>query len=117
MKNKLILTLVIMITVLGITFGQSKSRNLKVVIKTNIYCSHCKECESCGGRLTAGFAKIKGVKKYDLDDKKMNISVTFEPALVNIMTIKKAISMMGFDADEIKADPIAYDNLDGCCKK
>ena len=47
----------------------------------------------------------------------MNISVTFEPALVNIMTIKKAISMMGFDADEIKADPIAYDNLDGCCKK
>ncbi len=82
MKNKLILTLVIMITVLGISFGQSKSRNLKVVIKTNIYCSHCKECESCGGRLTAGFAKIKGVKKYDLDDKKMNISVTFEPALV-----------------------------------
>ncbi len=30
--------------------------------------------------------------------------------------IKTAISNMGFDADEIKANPTAYKKLDGCCK-
>ena len=34
----------------------------------------------------------------------------------DLQTIKTAISKLGYDADELKADPEAYENLDGCCK-
>ena len=36
--------------------------------------------------------------------------------LAEIQEIKEGISKLGYDADEIKADPEAYENLDGCCK-
>jgi len=33
-----------------------------------------------------------------------------------LATIRAAISKLGFDADNVKADPTAYEKLDGCCK-
>jgi mercuric ion binding protein len=47
----------------------------------------------------------------------MTITVIYNPNRVDLQTIKTAISKLGYDADEIKADPIAYEKLDGCCKK
>ena len=43
--------------------------------------------------------------------------VTYDSSILDLMTIKKEIASMGFDADEIPADPKAYKKLDGCCKK
>ncbi len=116
MKNKLILTLVIMITVLGITFGQSKSRNLKVVIKTNIYCSHCKECETCGLKFKTEMLKITGVKMYELDDKAMTFTIYYNPKKTTLQAIKEGIAKLGYDADEVKATAEGIASLDGCCK-
>lgn len=35
----------------------------------------------------------------------------------DLQTIKTNIAQFGFDADDLKADPIAYEKLDRCCKK
>lgn len=54
---------------------------------------------------------------YELDEKKMTITVYYNTQKTNLLTIKTAISKLGYDADDIKADIKAYEKLDGCCKK
>lgn len=87
------------------------------VIKTAIYCDHCKVCESCGGRLQKNLLKEKGVQMITLDEKAMTIKVVYNSKKTNLNKIKTAISKQGYDADDVKADAVAYENLDGCCKK
>lgn len=99
------------------SFAQEPKKNQKAVIKTAIYCDHCKECETCGKNFQANMLKIKGLKMYELDEKKMTITVYFNPQKTNLQNIKTNISKLGYDADEIKADASAYEKLDGCCKK
>ncbi len=83
------------------------------VIKTAIYCDHCKQCGSCGDKFNKGLLKTKGVQMVQLDDKAMTVTVTYNSKKTNLQTIKEAISKLGFDADDVKADPIAYEGLDG----
>jgi periplasmic mercuric ion binding protein len=94
----------------------AQKTNQKAVIQTKFNCNHCKVCETCGLKFKTEMLKIKGLKMYELDDKKMNFTVYFNTKKTDLQTIKIAISKMGFDADEIKADQTAYQKLDGCCK-
>lgn len=87
------------------------------IIKTAIYCDHCKVCESCGGRLQKELLKEKGVQMITLDEKAMTIKVVYNSKKTDLNKIKTAISKQGYDADDIKADAVAYESLDGCCKK
>jgi hypothetical protein len=47
----------------------------------------------------------------------MTITVTYNPKKTSSEEIRKSISLYGFDADSVKADPVAYNKLDECCKK
>ncbi|WP_284652961.1 heavy-metal-associated domain-containing protein [Flavobacterium terrisoli] len=97
--------------------AQEAKKNQKAVIKTTLYCNHCKVCETCGKNFQTNLLKIKGVKMYEHDDKEMTITVYYNAQKTDLQTIKVAISKMGYDADEVKADVAAYEQLDGCCKK
>ncbi|MDZ4844574.1 MAG: heavy metal-associated domain-containing protein [Chitinophagales bacterium] len=88
-----------------------------VVIKTNLFCDHCLRCESCGPRIEIGLISQKGVKQVQIDDKNMTVTVRFNPEKIQPDAIRQALASQGFDADEIKAIPQAYNNLDACCKK
>lgn len=96
--------------------AQSK-KNEKAIIKTTLYCDHCKACETCGQNFDSNMLKVAGVKMYELDEKNNTITVYYNARKTDLLAIKNAISKMGFDADDVKADPDAYDKLDGCCKK
>lgn len=100
----------------GIAAAQT-SKNEKAVIKTTIHCDHCKACETCGKAFQSEMLKIKGVKMYELDEKNNTITVYYNGQKTNLDTIRTAITKLGYDADELKADVAAYDKLDGCCKK
>ncbi len=114
MKN----TILLLLFLFSLTASaQQGKKNEKAVIKTALYCDHCRLCETCGKNFDANMLKIKGVKMFELDDKNMTITVYYNGQKTNLKTIKTAISKMGYDADEIKADLAAYDKLDGCCKK
>ncbi|WP_445711051.1 heavy-metal-associated domain-containing protein [Flavobacterium sp.] len=88
----------------------------KAVIKTFLHCDHCKKCETCGEKFKVEMLNIKGVKMYELDDKAMTFTVYYNSKKTDLQSIREAISKMGYDADDVKADPEAYENLDGCCK-
>ena len=98
------------------SFAQEKKTNGKAVIKTVLNCDHCKECETCGLKFKTEMLKIKGLKMYELDDKAMTFTVYYNPKKTDLQTIKVAISKLGYDADEVKADPAGYEKLDDCCK-
>jgi copper chaperone CopZ len=115
MKN---LILLIFFTFSSIAMSaQETKKNQKAIIKTNIVCDHCKECETCGGNFQSNMLKIKGVKMYELDEKNMTITVFYNTQKTNLETIEGAISKMGYDANEIKADATGLGKLDDCCKK
>ena len=115
MKNLLFIILFNLCTVA--VFAQETKKNQKAVIKTNIVCDHCKECETCGGNFKANMLKIKGVKMYELDEKNETITVFYNAQKTNLKTIKDDIAKMGFDADEVKADVAGLNQLDSCCIK
>lgn len=102
-----------------ISFGKrvEQGKSETVIIKTNIYCNHCKECESCGGKIQRDLSFDKGILHVDLDEKLMTIKVEYNPKKTSSEEIRKKISMYGYDADDVKADSIAVTKLDECCLK
>lgn len=112
MKNSLVMLCFVLI---GFVAFSQKSATL--VIKTVIFCDHCKECESCAGLMETELSYVKGVKSIEFNDKDTTIIVKYSPKKTNPEAIRKAISQIGFAADNIPADPAAYEKLDTCCKR
>lgn len=116
MNIKRILNLLIILCFTFSAQAQSK-KNDKAQIKLSIECDHCKVCETCGLNFRDNMLKVKGVTMYELNEETKTMTVYYNTKKTDLLKIKTAISKLGFDADEIKADPEAYEKLDGCCKK
>jgi len=86
----------------------------KVVVaefKTSAVCGMCKKT------LEEGIIYEKGVKKSNLDVDSKIFKVWYREDKTNEEKLRTAISLLGYDADTVAADPKAYDNLHPCCKK
>ncbi len=100
-----------------ISFGANAQKTTqKAIIQTAIACDHCKVCETCGGNLEKKLLKNPGIQMITLDEKAMTITVIYNRKKTSIDDIRTAISKLGYDADDVKADPDGYEKLDGCCK-
>jgi cation transport ATPase len=94
------------------TFDSLISPELSLAkIKTSAVCDMCKQ------NLERAMAYEKGVKKSSLDVSTAVLSVWYNPKKTNTHRIKSAISQSGFDADDVKSNPRAYEKLNDCCKK
>ena len=116
MKTLSILTLWLLF---GLTnaFAQKQKTIEKAIIKTNIYCNHCAKCETCGEKFQKVLLREKGIQMVTVDEKEMTIEVVYNTKKTDLPKIKTAITKLGYDADDLKADEIAYEGLDNCCKK
>lgn len=103
-----------MIAFSNTTFAQKTIQT--AVIKTVIHCDHCKACETCGEKFNKILLREKGVQMVELDEKEMTIKVVFNSKKTNLDNVKTAITKLGYDADDLKADRKAYEGLDNCCK-
>ena len=88
----------------------------KAVIKTEIVCDHCRECETCGGLLEKKLLKTKGIQMITLNETQATIEIIYNSKKIDLATIKTAISKLGYAADEVRADPARYEQLAGCCQ-
>ncbi|MCG2611152.1 cation transporter [Flavobacterium sp. SM15] len=113
---KHIIAIVFMFLSINTSFAQQSKKTQKAVIKTTITCDHCKECETCGQLFNQKLLREKGVQMVTLDTEKMTIEVIYNAKKTTLENIKTAISNLGYDADNLKANPQAYEKLDGCCK-
>jgi len=110
-----LLTSTLIITLLIITsnnlLAQKAKKTEEFKVKTSAQCDMCKE------RLEKAMAYEKGVKKSNLNVEKAVLTIVYNPKKTTPKIIRKAISDVGYDADEIPADSNAYNNLPSCCKK
>lgn len=82
----------------------------KVVIKTSAICEMCKEA------IEYDLAFEKGIKSAELNLETKEVTVVYNAKKTSDEVIRKRITMVGYHADTLKRDPIAYNKLPFCCK-
>ena len=96
-------------------FTQTASAQTKgtetLVIKTSAV------CEMCKAQIERAVAFQKGVQAVNLNIENRELTVTYKPNKSTADDLRKAVAMVGYDADHIPADPKAYEKIDECCKK
>ena len=95
----------------GISVAQQKP-SLTVTIKTPTV-----QCEQCKGRIEKYLSHEEGIQKVNVDYKKKTTTVTYITDRTNVENIKALIANVGYDADDVTAEPDSYKRLPTCCKK
>ena len=111
--NRLATIILLSIFALGSNnlIAQKGKKSETIIIKTSSQCGMCK------ATIEKAMAYEKGVISSDLNVKTAELTVKYKPAKTTPEKIRKAISDVGYDADDVKANKKAYDNLPGCCQK
>lgn len=108
--QKRLLTILLMTIPFVVAIAQGSGVS-EIKIKTSAQCGMCKDA------IEETLAFERGVKKSNLDLKTKIVTVEYDARRTNPEKIKKAISRIGYDADEVPADKKAYEKLAPCCKK
>lgn len=108
--KKVVLSLVVLMLPAFILVGQQPTVK-EIEIKTSAQCGMCKDA------IEETLAFERGVRTSNLDMKTKMVTVEYNPRRTNPEKIRKAISRIGYDADEVAADEKAYEKLAPCCKK
>ena len=113
------LILVIAVTVLGTLHSQAQNQasakkgNLTEVMVINTSA----QCDMCRMKIEGKLNESKGVRMATLDIKTKKLTVKYNPEKTSPEEIKKTVSALGYDADEVKANTEAHKNLPECCQK
>lgn len=107
--NQIIIVLLLTFSVSGLK-AQTKKIDT-AYIKTSAICEDCKE------RIEKAMAYENGVKSADLNVDTKMLTVVFKTNKTDIETIRKSISEVGYDADDVPANMKAYEKLPDCCRK
>lgn len=112
MKNSIrTMLLTMLLTAFSVAFAQKANTNETITIKTSSQCDMCKHT------IEKAMAYEKGVKKSTLDVPTSVLTVEYNPKKTTPEKIRKAVSDTGYDADDVPANPTAYEKLNPCCKK
>ena len=74
------------------------------------------QCMMCSMSVEEAVAELEGVSKVEIDLKAKSGKVTYKASIIDMNAIENAIAAVGYNANDKKADPEAYDKLDLCCK-
>lgn len=72
-------------------------------------------CESCQERIEAALYEVPGVKSASLDLETKVVTIKFKTSKTSAEDLKQVIVDTGYDADDIKANTQARENLPHCC--
>ena len=73
-------------------------------------------CKTCEKTLNSALSKVEGVITQDVDIYNKIVNIKYLSSVTSPGKIREAISKAGYDADEIKRNERAYQNLPECCK-
>jgi copper chaperone CopZ len=111
MKNLAKLFVVVIVVLSQVSCAQSTKKTAEIKIKTSAVCGMCKE------KIEKELQFEKGVTAVTLDSETKICSITYKIDKTTPEKLRMAISKIGYDADEVLADPKAYEKLSPCCKK
>ena len=70
----------------------------------------------CKDRIEQEMQFTRGVTAVDLDIESKVLTVTFKTKKTDADKLRKAISLIGYNADDVKANKKAHNNLPSCCQ-
>ena len=76
----------------------------------------CFEGSCCKDRIEEEMQFTKGVTAVDLDIESQVLTVTFKTKKTDADKLRKVISLLGYNADDVKANKKAHDKLPSCCQ-
>jgi mercuric ion binding protein len=107
---KSVASLFLMFFLVGFSYSQKTEKIQTVKIKTSAECGQCKD------RIEEKLNYTKGVKFSELNLTVNLLEVKFNSEKISLEQIKNVIVDLGYDADELKANVKAIENLPLCCK-
>ena len=105
--KKTAVTLFLILTTVVFGFSQTQ----EIIIQTTAQCGECKTI------IEKALMAEKGVRFAELDVKSKQAKVVYNTKKTTPEQLRKAISMVGYDADDVPADSAAVLRLDPCCTK
>jgi copper chaperone CopZ len=109
MKHALLL--ICLITISAVSFSQTKTLETAKIKTPNAL------CEACKTRIETYLKRYDGVISINVNFRRGETTVKYLTDRTNIEEIKTAIANIGYDADDITANPEAYKRLPITCKK
>ncbi len=73
-------------------------------------------CGMCKTRIEKAAKSEDGVSKAKWDQKKKELTVTFDPSVTNLEDIEKEVAGVGHDTENVRAEDEVYNKLHSCCK-
>ena len=74
-------------------------------------------CNECVKTIKKAVYSLEGIRDVNVDLETKTIVVKYVPLQTNAETIEITITRVGYDANDRKRDPEAYENLPECCKQ
>ena len=106
---KKILTFIVLIAAVFTLSAQQKAITQTVTIQTNGTCAQCKKI------MMENIPQWPGVKECTYDMQTAKVTITFDAKNTNVDKLREGIRHLGYDADNVKADPEARAKLPKCC--
>lgn len=101
-----------LIVLAGFLFIQSTRKKTETIyIQTSAICGECKKI------IEPAVANLKGVKHAELNLEDKKLMVEYIPTMISDNEIREAVSMTGFDADEVKGQSTSYEKLPTDCQE
>ena len=76
----------------------------------------CDDGPCCKDRIEEEMQFTRGVTAVDFDIKSSILTVTFKTKKTDIDEIRRVISLIGYNADDVIADKEAHEKLPTCCQ-
>ena len=90
-------------------FAQQQAKTQTVTIQTNGTCAQCKKI------MMENIPQWTGVKSCSYDMQTAKVTITYDTKNTNVDKLRDGIRHLGYDADNVKADPEARAKLPKCC--
>jgi mercuric ion binding protein len=106
----LTLSLLMLTALTATTYAQQKAVQKAVIQTPGV------QCEACKTRIENRLVHEYGVSSVKADFKRHTVTVVWYTDRTNIENIKTALANLGYDADDVTADPDAYRRLPITCQ-
>ncbi|HMS65633.1 MAG TPA: heavy metal-associated domain-containing protein [Ignavibacteria bacterium] len=74
------------------------------------------QCGTCKKNIEKAVNKLDGIESINVVVKEKAAHIDYDKSKLDLSKIESTINAAGYDANNTKADPEAYNNLDDCCK-
>ncbi len=117
MKKAITITIVLLLLLLpSLLQGQEKKAERPDTIKTSTIEVKGMKCTNCVAAVKRALTAVEGVESVQVDLEKKHAIVRYLPEKVQVASLERAIADAGYNANKVKRNEDAYEQLPSCCK-